>query len=202
LEFDVRLSSDGIPVVIHDPTVDRTTNVTGAVKNLTSEDLSRVDAGAGQGIPTVEQVLESFAQVPLIIEVKEVPAARPLADVIRRHGAVGRVLVGSFLHPALHCFNELEMSRCASQRESAIFWIGSRLRLALGTRPYRALSVPVKHRGTNVVDEAFVKTATRKGIPVHVWTVDDRTEAQRLRELGIAGIITNWPDRMTGLERS
>ena len=202
LEFDVRLSSDGIPVVIHDSTVDRTTNGQGAVKDMTARDLAKLDAGAGQSVSSVESVLEAFAEAPLIIEVKEVPAALPLAGVIRRHGASSRVLVGSFLHAALGCFDQLDVSRCASQRESVTFWIGSRLRLAVGTRAYEALSVPVRHRGFQVADESFVRAATRKGIPVHVWTVDDRSEAQRLRALGIAGIITNWPNRMKDLERS
>jgi glycerophosphoryl diester phosphodiesterase len=202
LEFDVRLSADGIPVVIHDPTVDRTTNGTGAVGDNSARDLAKLDAGAGQGIPTVDQVLGSFVETPVIIEVKELQAARPLVEVIRRHGAEKRVLVGSFLHSALRCFDEIGVSRCASQRETAIFWVGSRLRLALGSRKFAALSVPTRHRSIHVVDGSFVKTAARKGVPIHVWTVDDPSEATCLREKGIAGIITDWPGRMTSLERS
>ncbi len=201
-EFDVRLSLDGIPVVIHDATLDRTTRARGPVNSLTARHLARVDAGSGQGIPSVEQVLESFADTPVIIEVKEISAARPLADVIRRHGAVDRVLVGSFLHAALSCFEELEINRCASRRESFFFWLGSRLRMPLGASSFSALSVPVRHRGIHVADRAFVQTAVRRGMPVHAWTIDDRVEAERLRALGIAGIITNRPDRMTGLARS
>ena len=202
LEFDVRLSSDGIPVVIHDSTVDRTTSGKGAVKDLAARNLAELDAGAGQGIPAVDSVLETFPDVPLLIEVKEMPVALPLVEVIRRHSASSRVLVGSFLHAALGCFDRFEMNRCASQRESAIFWSGSRLRLAIGASAFKALSVPVRHRGIQVVDESFVSKAAQKEIPVHVWTVDDRTEAERLRALGIAGIITNWPDRMRDLKRS
>ena len=202
LEFDVRLSFDGIPVVIHDSTVDRTTNGNGAVKDLTARDLATLDAGAGQGISTAEDVLEAFSGVPLIIEVKEIPVALPLAEVIKRHGASGRVLVGSFQHAALRCFDKLEMSRSASKRETAIFWFGSRLGLALGVGACEAFTVSARHNGLRVVDEAFVSAATRRGMPVHVWTVDDRFEAERLRALGIAGIITNCPDRMRGLRRS
>lgn len=201
-EFDVRLSSDGLPVVIHDATLDRTTNARGPVNSLTARDLARVDAGSGQGVPLVEQVLESFADIPVIIEVKEISAARPLADVIKRHGAVDRVLVGSFLHAALGCFEELGIKRCASRRESSLFWFGSRFRVPLGARAYAALSVPIRHNRIHVADLALVRTAVRNGLPVHVWTIDDVAEAKRLRALGIAGIITNWPDRMTGLARS
>lgn len=202
LELDVRLSADGVPVVIHDATLDRTTNATGAVNRKSASELESVDAGSGQGIPSVEQVLESFKDVPMVIEVKERQAARPLADQIRRHGAAERVLVGSFDHLALACFADYGISRCASQRESAIFWIGSRLRVALGAGDFVALSVPVRHRRILVVDRPFVRTAASRGLPVHVWTVDDPGEAERLRALGIAGIITNRPNRMTALARS
>jgi len=202
LEFDVRLSSDGVPVAIHDATLDRTTNVTGAVGQRTVRELAQVDAGAGQGIPTVDQVLESFPDTPVIIEVKEIRAAQPLADLVVRHGAEGRVLIGSFLHEALACFGESRINRCASRRDTTKFWLGSRLRVPLGATRFEALSVPVRHRGIHVADRAFVRTAVRRGLPVHVWTIDDLSEAKRLRALGIAGIITNWPDRMTALSRS
>ena len=168
LEFDVRLSADGVPVVIHDPTLDRTTESSGSVGEFSARDLASVDAGSGQGVPTVEQVLESFAETPLIIEVKEIAAAEPIAELISRHGATGRVVVGSFLHAALGCFSRFSIQRCASQRETVILWAGSRLGVALGVRAYSALSVPIQHRGIRVVDESFIRTAHRKGVPVHV----------------------------------
>ena len=202
LEFDVRLSSDGIPVVIQDSTIDRTTNGKGAVENLTLRELSKLDAGAGQCISSVENVLEAFAGVPLIIEVKEISAALPLAGVIKRHGASSRVLVGSFQHAALRCFDNLEMGRSASKRETALFWLGSHVGLAPGEPSYGAFTVPVRYNRLRVVDKSFVSAATRKGTPVHVWTIDDGSEAERLRALGIAGIITNRPDRMKDLKRS
>jgi len=202
LEFDVRLSADGIPVVIHDPTIDRTTDSAGAVNEFSAAHLAGLDAGSGQGIPLVDQVLESFTDVPMIIEVKEVPAARPLAELVGHHNAAARVLVGSFLHEALACFREYGIRRIASELESARFWGWSRVRAAFGTRGYSAFSVPVRHRGIRVADRAFVRTAARRGLPVHVWTVDERAEAESLRALGIAGIITNRPDRMTRLARS
>jgi glycerophosphoryl diester phosphodiesterase len=202
LEFDVRLSSDGIPVVIHDATLGRTTGVSGAVGQISARDLQTLDAGSGQGIPLFENVLEEFDRTPLLIEVKEIQAAKPVAELIRRFSAEDRVVVGSFLQPALECFVEYGISRCASRKESAMFWLGSRVGAAIGARGYEALSVPLSHRGIKVVDKKLVKTAVRRGWPVHVWTIDDPGEAARLRELGIAGIITNWPDRMTGLARS
>jgi glycerophosphoryl diester phosphodiesterase len=175
LEFDVRLSCDGILMVIHDPTVDRTTNGAGRVSDLTARELASFDAGAGEGIPTADAVLEAFPNVPLIIEVKETTASVPLAKMLERHHATARVLAGSFIHAA------------------------SLFRLPLGSRGYQAFTVPVRQHGLRVVDEAFVSAARRTGMPVHVWTVDDKIEADRLRAIGIAGIITNRPDRLRNL---
>lgn len=201
-EFDVRMSSDGIPVVIHDATVDRTTNGRGAVRNFSARDLAGLDAGARQGVPTVDTVLETFPEVPLIIELKEPEAAFPLAQVVERHAASARVLVGSFLHTALSRINRTAICRSASRQETAVFWLSSRIRLAPCCRRYDALTVPVRTGRLHIVDGRFVETAYRKSMPVHVWTVDDRAEAEHLRSLGVSGIITNWPERMVGLGRS
>ena len=199
LEFDVRLSADGVPVVIHDPWVDRTTDGTGQVSELALSELRRLDAGYGESIPTVDQVLAEFTDCPMIIEIKETPAAAPLAEVVRRHGAQGRALFGSFLGGALKPVRAREFARAASRTESAIFWLASRMGIGAGSRAFEAFTVPVKHRQVTVVDRRFVLAAVRQGKPVHVWTVDDRAEAERLRSLGVEGIITNYPARMRGL---
>jgi len=199
LEFDVRVTADGVPVVIHDATVDRTTDGTGPVARLHLSDLALLDAGAGERVPTVERVLDSFPQIPLIIEVKDAAAAEPLSDVLRRHNAQSRVLVGSFDHKALVPFRRPEFHRAASRRETALFWGGTRLRIALAVGEIDAFTVPFQHRGVTVVDRAFVSVARRRCKPVHVWTVDDEREARQLRKLGVAGIITNFPARMQGL---
>jgi len=81
-------------------------------------------------------------------------------------------------------------------------WIGSRFGFLSRNKRYDAFTVPVEHNGLRVVDERFVSAATRNRLPVHVWTIDDAGEAERLRALGIAGIITNHPDRMKALKRS
>ncbi len=202
LEFDARLSADGVPVVIHDPTVDRTTDGTGVVNRLVARELADLDAGSGQGIPTVAEVLEGFPKVPCIVEVKEIPASLPLAEEVYRLGAEARVLFGSFQLAALRCFDRLSLRRSASRSETAAFWVGARLGWPARSRVYGAFTVPVQYRGMRVVDEAFVAAAYRRGMPVHVWTIDDVQSAERLRAIGIAGIITNCPDRMSRLARS
>lgn len=198
LELDVRLTADGAPAVIHDATVDRTTDGRGPVAGYTARGLARLDAGAGQRIPELGEVLDRYPGVPIIIELKDRAAGAVVAALVRRHDAASRVLVGSFDHVALRPFTRGFVARAASRRETAVFWAASRLRLALGGG-YAAFTVPERHGAIQVVDGAFVRAARRRDMPVHVWTVNDPAQAGRLRELGVAGIITNVPARMRAL---
>lgn len=196
LEFDVRVTTEGIPVVIHDATVDRTTDGSGEVRALTLSELQVLDAGGGERVPTLTKVLERYPETPFIVEIKEVAAARPAAEVLTRFAAARRVIVGSFLHGALRLFGRPAFHRSASRRETAIFWAASRVGRALAGTGFQAFAVPERHRRMTVVDRGFVAAARRRGKPVHVWTVDQPEDASRLRSLGAAGIITNYPGRM------
>src|SRR5262245_16052653 len=105
LEFDVRITADAVPVVIHDPDVDRTTNGTGPVVGFRLAELQALDAGSGQRIPSLEEVLHRYPDLPMLIEVKEARAAMPLRQVLERNGASRRVLLGSFHRAALRPFD-------------------------------------------------------------------------------------------------
>ncbi len=199
LEFDVRVTEDGIPVVIHDSTVDRTTDGVGAVSELTLAAMTEFDAGDGESVSTLETVLEATEGTPLVVEIKDRPAGPVIADTIRASGAERRVLVGSFESEPLVGVRAAGMSTTASRGEVRRFWIGSRLGWSGTGGRYDAFSVPEYRGRLRVVDNRFVGVATRIGRPVHVWTVDDLETAQRLRSFGVAGIITNFPGRMRGL---
>lgn len=196
LELDVRLTADGVPIVLHDPTLERTTSGAGAVARLPLADVRRVDAGRGERVPTLAEVLDRFAATPLLVEIKEPGAARATLAVLREHRAAGRVLVGAFQRAALAPFRGTEFARSPVRVEVALFWAGSRLGLGLGSRSCRAFSVPEYSGRLRVVDRRFLAGARRAGLPVHVWTVDDPWEAARLRALGVCGIVTNYPERM------
>lgn len=198
LEFDVRLTADGVPVVIHDATLDRTTSGHGEVATHTLAQLARVDAGCGETVPTVAQVLTHFPGVPCIVEIKETAAAGPLVAVMLEHDVQDRVLVGAFRQRDLAPPRRAGFASSASRNESALFWLASRVGLPWVTR-YDALTLPVRQGRLTVVDRRLADAARRRGIPVHVWTVDDPAEARRLRKLGARGIITNAPARMRGL---
>lgn len=197
LELDVRLSADGVPMVIHDETVERTTDGVGVVAASTLAALRELDAGGGERIPTLAEVLESFPTTPLIVEIKANPAGKSVAQLLERHGAVDRVVVGAFAHAALRPFSPGRFYRSASRRETARFWLRTRVGMGGNKQvPYRAFTVPERHGRLRVVDRKFARAAQRMGRPVHVWTVDEPAEARRLWALGVAGIITNHPGRM------
>jgi glycerophosphoryl diester phosphodiesterase len=141
-------------------------------------------------------VLERYRNVPLIIEIKETRAARPVADALERHHAAGRVLVGSFEHAALGPFGVPPFARSASRRETVVCWVLSRVRLPWPGAAVRAFTVPERYDGVMVVDRVFVRAARQRGRPVHVWTVNDVESARRLRAIGVSGIITNHPAAM------
>jgi glycerophosphoryl diester phosphodiesterase len=96
LELDVRVTADGVPVVIHDPTLERTTNRRGQVGQLSLSQVREAAAGEGERVPTLAEVLDAFPATPLIVEIKDRVAARPVLAALRARDAGRRVLVGAF----------------------------------------------------------------------------------------------------------
>jgi len=209
LEMDVRLTRDGHVVVIHDPTVDRTTDGSGAVFDFKLEELQRLDAGhrftdldgdysfRGKGVrvPTFAEVLEACPGVWLNVETKEARAAGPLAEVIRRHGQEHRVLVTAEIEGNRRGAAGYSGPWGASRRHCMLFWLLHRLP---GGGPYTpavdALQVPEVWKGFRIVTRRFVVEAQRRNIPVHVWTVDDPDDMRRLLALGVDAVQTDRPD--------
>jgi len=203
LEFDVRCSRDGIPVVIHDAAVERTTDGSGQVAESTIRELRRLNAGNGERIPMLAEVLDTFRELPLLIDVKDGGASIPIIDVLAEHGAKRRVVVGAFEHAVLGRFREASIRTAASRRETATWWAASRIGAPPPRSAFSAFSVPERSGRIHVVDQRFLRRARRRGIPVHVWTVDDGESAARLWSWGVTGIITNCPSELVGiLERT
>lgn len=212
LECDVHLSRDGQPVVIHDATLDRTTDATGPVAALTAPELARVDAGCrfvdadgrtpfagcGIGVPTLASVLERFRDMPVTVEIKgEDPAVVPaVLDVIVRHGGRGRVVVGGFSAAVLQAVRALapDLATSASvpevKRALRRAWFG----LTPRSDGYRLFQVPIRYEGRQVLTRRFAAAARRAGLPVHAWVVDDPGEMEMLLGWGVTGLITDRPD--------
>jgi glycerophosphoryl diester phosphodiesterase len=211
LEIDVQLSADGIPVVIHDRTLDRTTNRTGPVQALTAAELAAVDAGfhfrrgdghpfrgLGIGVPTLDEVLRKH-QTRIIIEMKggEPELARAVAASIRRAGAVDRTCVGSFYQPSIAAIRaeHPEIVTSASQEETR--WMLHRAWVRwpwIRPRPYVAFQVPEHAGRMRVVSANFLRHVHREGHAVQVWVVNDRADMHRLFDWGADGIISDVPD--------
>lgn len=199
VELDIRLTRDDVPVVMHDATLDRTTDGKGSVGERDLEALRGLDAGRGEPVPTLEAVLEALPETPLLVEVKAGAAMPEVVRVVRAIGAGDRVVLGSFVSEALKTARAAGLATVATRPETAAFWVASRVGWPFIGRRYPAFSVPEYQGRIRVVDPPFVRLAVRTGKPVHVWTVDDPGTARRLRSFGVAGIVTNFPERMVGL---
>jgi glycerophosphoryl diester phosphodiesterase len=137
-----------------------------------------------------------------MVEVKETAAQEAVRRVILEESAAERCVIASEHHAALQIFREPPFVVAASGAEIGALYRGVLLRRPPGTVPYRTLSVPERHRGLRVPTRSFVAAAHRLGCPVHVWTINDPSVAQRLWGSGVAGIVTNLPDRIAAIRGS
>jgi glycerophosphoryl diester phosphodiesterase len=211
-ECDVRLAADGVPVVIHDPTLERTTSAAGAVHALPSPALAALDATCRfvppeparavttpEGVPALRDVLSRFPAARAIVELKDEDPrlADAVVAAVRQTGAAGRVCLGSFHQVVLDRVRALapdvttSATRREAQRTLARSWV--RWPLAMSP-PYRAFQVPERAGRLRVVTPAFVARAHREQAVVQVWTVDAPDDVDRLLALGVDGVISDRPD--------
>ena len=216
LEMDLQISADGRIVTHHDGTVDRQTDGTGAIADLTLEELQQLDAGyswvdadgehsfRGQGIqiPTLDEVFEAFPDTFMIIELKTDGGPgiiAPVAELVRRHEREDSVIVASFSVDYVRQFRELlpGVPTNMPEDETRTFYLTHFAGLHRWWRPPGdVFQVPEVHEGRRIVTERFVRAADRLGIDVQVWTVNDPDDMRRLLDLGVHGIITDYPDRL------
>lgn len=214
LELDLQLTADGEVVVLHDGTVDRTTDGTGAIGDLTLAEVRELDAGvsfvapdgsrpfAGQGvtIPTFTEVLDAYPDVPLNVELKLdggegiVPA---VIDLLAASGRADTVTVSSFdteyLEPVREQLPEVRTNM--PEDETTGFYVRQLVGLhPWWTPPGDVFQVPEDHDGRRVVTSRFVRAAERLGVSVEVWTVNEPEQMHRLLDAGVHGIMTDVPD--------
>jgi len=199
LEFDVQLSADGVPVVIHDETLQRTTNGRGRVAASRWADLAELDAGrwfaprfAGEGVPSLAQVLDwAGERLRLNLELKDPAAAPALLELLQRHPR-SRVLVSSFNH------DSLEKLRAAAPELPIGFLSESRFWRRHLERARRCQAVSF-HPRADRVSRPLLAACRKLGLAVYPWTVDDLRTARRLQSLGADGLFTNHPARLSAL---
>jgi glycerophosphoryl diester phosphodiesterase len=211
LELDVRLSRDALPVVSHDATLERTTNASGPVSDMTARQLAAVDAGyrfsrdgafpwrgRGLGVPTLPEVLARYPACPLIVEMKvdSVEMAEATIHAVRAAGAIDRVCLSSFGRQALDVARSYEprIATGAAGAETRRALNRSRVGWTVTGAPYRAYQVPERRGLTSIVSRRFIRAAHRAGVLVQVWIVDRPEDIRRLLGWGVDGIITDRPD--------
>lgn len=201
-ELDVHLTKDGVPVVIHDFTVDTTTDGTGPVAGFTLAELKRLDAGvkfsprfAGERIPTLAEVfdiLEPHSIVNVELKTRSIGdngLERATIQLIRERGLQERVILSSF-----NPFSLLRARRIAPELKIGLLYAPD-LPLYLRKAWFRLVVKPqALHPHYRMVDARYMAWAKRKGYEVNVWTVDDPEDMRRLAALGVNAIITNRPD--------
>jgi len=202
-EFDVQVTADGVPVVIHDEFVDRTTNGTGLVNRLTYAQLRQLDAGswfgaafAGEPIPTLEEVIATFPSMYLNIELKNAYLEMPQLEekviaLVRRYAAESRVLLSSFDHASMQKVKQL-----APDIATGLLYD---CRIVNAVSYAQSLGANALHPFFATVTSELVAEAHANGMQVNVWTVNDVPYMQRVLARGVDAIISNYPDQVKQL---
>lgn len=203
LETDVHTSSDGVLFAFHDDRLDRVTDRSGRLAELSAAEIGRARIGGAHPIPRFTELVDAFPDVTFNVDLKSDGSVAAMAALVMDRGVGDRMIVGSFSAQRLTTFRHLTAGRVrtsAHPREVAAFVLCPS---PLLTRPFRrlpcvALQVPVrtayKGRSFDVVTRRFVRNAHAAGKQVHVWTIDDPAEMERLIDLGVDGLMTDRTD--------
>ena len=212
LEIDVQPTRDGDALVIHDPTVDRTSDARGPVASFTVDELKRMDAGhrfspdggasfpfRGRGVrfSTLREVIAEFPGARINVEVKDARAQNAVWDAIHDAGAAHRVLVAAGDRRNRVRFADYAGPTSGSAQEMYTFY---GLHLARMTRfwrpPVDAFQMPERHGGRQVLTERMLRELHARNVAVHVWTIDEVADMRRLLSWGVDGLVTDRPDRL------
>jgi glycerophosphoryl diester phosphodiesterase len=210
LELDVHASADGVAMVHHDATLDRTTNGHGPIAALPAAALAELRVAGQHAVPTLAEVLTTLPRTRITVELKTHAAVDPVLALIDRLDAWHRVCVAS---------GDESQVRAARRRGGARLFtsMGGRSVTALRTRAWvdalpgplaalptpafhgRVAQVPRRYGPLTVVDADLLRTARARGVEVHVWTVDDPAEMHELLGLGVDGLMSDRPDLLRDL---
>lgn len=211
IEFDVHISADGIPVVIHDPDVQRTTDAVGEIARMTFNELRSLDAGArctsdggktfpyrgkGHRIPSLDEVLEAFPSLPVLIEIKVPGASAAVLKAIEARHAENRTLVDSANPAALQVFSNSSIAVGAALQDVRRLMFEVLLGRPITPFTYSALCVTANYYGVPVPVRRFARIAPSQNCVVHVWTVNDPKQATDFWLSGVNGIISDDPALM------
>lgn len=214
LEMDLRTTADGVLVIRHDPTVDSTTDGRGPIRDYSLSELKKLDAGftwtedsgktfpfrsKGITIPTLEEIFRAFPDTQLNLDIKEKEAriVRLFLEMLNDFGRHDTIVVGSFHDDQLGLFRSLcpRTRTAAGIRETRTFYLLNRIHQdRLYRPPAYAFQVPEYAGRLHLVTPAFIQSAHKHSLQVHVWTVNEVPDMQRLIKWGADGIMTDFPD--------
>ena len=217
LEMDLRVSADGVIVVMHDATVDRTTDGAGPLAELSLAELKHLDAGyrwspdggttfpyrgLGVRVPTLEEVFKLLPDTRMVLEMKQFapPSVSALCGLIRRAGMQRKVLVASFSGDSLGEFRNAcpEVATSMGSVEARLFVV----LFGMYAPAVPALQVPDRLRDTVLVTPELLARARSKNIKLHAWTVNDEARQRELVRMGVDGIMTDRPDLLLKVRRA
>lgn len=192
VETDVHVTADGVLVAFHDDVLDHVTDRTGVIGDMPWAEVSRARVDGLEPIVLLEDLLATFPGVRVNIDPKHDASVEPLAKVIGRTGAADRVCVGAFSDERLERIRALVPGVCTSLGPMGTLQLGLAARgEEIGPLPSPCAQVPTHFEEYEIVTPAFVAEAHRRGMQVHVWTIDDAAEMERLVDLGVDGVMTD-----------
>lgn len=211
LECDVHLAADGELVIIHDATLDRTTDAAGPVAGMTSAALAQVDAGyrfasgdgfpfrgRGIGVPRLRDLLAACPDRPIIVEIKgdDPRTAQRTVETVREEGAADRVVFAGFSRRVLTAVRGEGPALVSSASKDEVRSAVRRAMFRLPPRrpAYRVFQAPVRFGGRQVLSRALVRALRRAHIPTQAWVIDDERQMRTLVDWGVTGLISDRPD--------
>lgn len=216
LEIDIRSTADDNPVIFHDETADRTCLADGVIAEMTVEEVRELDpchlwsdlAGIATGdqdpprgltrrwfqVPTLEDVFSTFPGVPVILDLKKTAPTTSVADVLKKWNRTDDVIIAGYEDEILREVGDLvpDVPRGAGYQGTMDFFEGR-------GNEADAIIVPLEHDGITLVDAGFVQQAHDEGKAFWVWTINETRLAKELIEMGVDGIITDEPTKMSRL---
>jgi glycerophosphoryl diester phosphodiesterase len=201
LETDVHATRDGVLIAFHDDRLDRVTNAKGVIAELDFAQVKPARIGGTHPIPLLADVLTAWPGIRVNIDPKADNATAPLVRVLKDLKAQDRVCVGAFSDARIARVRAaFDGQICTSLGPRGVLrFRAASFGLPVGTFAAGALQVPTRAAGMNLVDARLIRSANARGMHVHVWTVDDEAEMERLIDLGVHGIMTDRPALLRGV---
>lgn len=195
LETDAYTTADGALLSFHDTVLDRVTDKQGVLSEVSYDEVKLARVAGTEPIPLMAEVLDAWPDVRINIDPKVDSAVEPLIKLIREMDVLDRVCIGSFSSERIAAFREAFGARvCTSMGPGETARLrGAAFHLPTGKIEANCAQIPIRQYGLTLVDRRMVRAANRLGLQIHVWTIDERAEMERLIDLGVHGLMTDRP---------